>query len=132
MNAATMTAGALVTLLVAGAAGAEPPEADHLRCKEIVADAGTRASVTPPALTQIPFDCTVRGVVRELCEPAYDVAGGIPQQSDDARPHETERVCYRLVCPAREYRVLTVADRFGTRQITLGRPRRLCVPVSPD
>jgi hypothetical protein len=64
-----------------------------------------------------------------LCNPV-DVNG---EGIDDATAHLE---CYRIKDAAGQAtfapRVVTVADRFGARDVVLAKPRRLCVPTSKD
>ena len=120
--------------LTAAAALASPAMAaehrDHLDCFRIEDGSAAEATVD---LATLPFGvdegCTVKAAARELCvpAPAHIVDGEMPEAALRGENLVEERVCYRIACPERELAPVTVSDRFGTRQVTVRKPRLLCV-----
>jgi hypothetical protein len=109
-------------------ANADAQRADHLRCRRVETGSAAPASVDLQSRLGVDADCKIQFAARELCESAHDeeearAAAATPE----VRPVSIERLCYRVRCPRRAAREITVSDRFGDRSLSLRTPSLLCL-----
>ena len=119
---------------VAGFANAAEHNRDHLKCYRAAEQPVQRSVVDlDTSLFGIDAGCAVTSAVRELCVPAAaDVlAGGTEDDAISGENLESERLCYRIKCPRRSRPALQVSDRFGTRTVSVGRPKIFCTAARP-
>ena len=124
-----------VLLLLAGAGPARSQTNDYMKCYR-VSDLGGAAAVIDLKTAQLGQDagCMLKAKSRELCVPAAsDVVGPVAEGAGITGENlVSERLCYRIKCPKRSLPQVRVDDRFGTRLVVLGQPKRFCTSVTPD
>jgi hypothetical protein len=109
------------------------PAFDHLKCY-VIRDTNVGQSYTLDLLPEqsqflAETGCTMRAIARWLC---IDVVktnvspppAGPEVPATDARDY----LCYKLKCP-KVSMTLEVRDQFGTRDVLVKKPDRLCVPA---
>jgi hypothetical protein len=103
-----------------------------LRCRRV--DASRVAGIVADLDTIFGLDaaCRITGRARELCTPAYDESVPADPSASPAAtsPAAPERLCFRVRCRKRSVAGVGVADRFGSRAVTLGAPTSICLPVT--
>ncbi len=107
---------------------------DHMKCYRV--DDGDHGSSVIDVET-LPFGldagCTVIAKARELCVPAEPEVMGPAADSDFAGEElDGDRLCYRVKCPKRLLPAFEVADRFGSRPVSVRRARKLCTPANSE
>jgi hypothetical protein len=131
--ASVAVAGCLSTGILRTAFAVEPG-ADHLRCYR-VSDSSVRVAVLDLDTTLLGVDagCKVKTAAREICVPTSGdmLPGDFVETEIVGEGLVSERLCYRVKCPKRSRPVLQVSDRFGTRTVSLAKPRAFCTPAEP-
>lgn len=136
MTTSAGLAAVLAGVLLPLAAAASDVPFDHLQCRRVKDEsAATRSADLASAPLGLRRGCTVKGAVREVCQPAAAAALGAPA-SGAATGEATgenlasERLCYRVRCEDPRPVAMQASDRFGTRPVTVGRTMRLCVAAT--
>lgn len=122
-------------LLCAGIAHAQlVPVFDHLKCYVIKDPLKVKHTLdlTPEQTQFLPEPgCRLKAPAKLFCidvqkSNVQPTPGGPPVQGENARDY----LCYIVNCPkVNKGKVLTVADQFGQRDITIKPPKLLCAPA---
>ena len=126
------TATVLLALATVARAGLGPY--DHVKCYK-VRDTAARTSYTADLFPwESPFpvdsDCVVKVPATMLCSgvASFDVQPPPPGASPGVSVGSQLFTCYKVKCP-KVPATVTVADQFGTRDMTFSTPRILCAPA---
>jgi hypothetical protein len=136
MKTASMLLAALL-LTIAAPAGALADDGllrDHMRCHR-VDDPSTIDAVVDVDTVALGrhAGCTVKATAREVCTPVGADVLDPPRTEDAVRGERLlgERLCYVLRCPGVTPGLLVASDRFGKREVSLKKTKRLCTAVEP-